>query len=131
VFQVIEERRDAYRKLVVRGGRLIGAMLVGNTTATGRLVQLFDREDPMPDDPLEVLCQLRSSVNSGPRIVCNCHKVSDDVLLDAIMNGADSIAAVGEATKAGTGCGSCKGELAQLISTCEKKRPALPMAAAN
>ena len=31
VVQVVEERRNAYRKLVVRNGRLIGAMLVGDT----------------------------------------------------------------------------------------------------
>jgi nitrite reductase (NADH) large subunit len=55
VFQVVEERRDSYRKLVIRDGRLIGAMLVGNTTATSTLVQLFDRGDRMPEDPLEVL----------------------------------------------------------------------------
>ena len=56
VLQILEERRNSYRKLIVRGGRLVGAMLVGNTAASGSLVQLFDRGDPLPDDPLEVFC---------------------------------------------------------------------------
>jgi nitrite reductase (NADH) large subunit len=116
VFQVIEERRDAYRKLVVRGGKLVGAMLVGNTTAAASLVQLFDRGDPIPDDPLEVLCTVRSSEATSDRTVCNCNKVTVGGLRLAIAQGADSVDALCAATKAGTGCGSCKGELAQLIA---------------
>src|SRR6185436_5541001 len=53
VIQVVEERRNAYRKLVVRGDSLIGATLVGHAGAAASLVQLFDRDDPLPADPLE------------------------------------------------------------------------------
>lgn len=130
VLQILEERRNSYRKLVVREGRLVGAMLVGNTAASGTLVQLFDRGDPLPDDPLEVLCTARPSAAAQNRIVCNCHKVSQSEVREAIAAGADSVEALGLATKAGTGCGSCKGELSQLLP-----RPAngvqLPVAAAS
>jgi nitrite reductase (NADH) large subunit len=121
VFQVIEERSNAYRKMVVREGRLVGAMLVGNTAATAALVQLFDRGDPMPDDPLEALCQSLTSKTNAERVICNCHKVSDRVLIEAIENGADSVAALGEQTKAGTGCGSCKADLGQLLAARVKR----------
>ena len=132
VFQVIEERRDAYRKLVVREGRLVGAMLVGNTAAAPGLVQLFDRADPMPDDPLEALCQLRSSEGAGDRMICNCNKVTATAVRHAIAQGAGSVDALGVATKAGTGCGSCKGELAQLVAAHAPKTPRLlPQAAAG
>jgi nitrite reductase (NADH) large subunit len=131
VFQVIEDRRDAYRKLVIRDGRLVGAMLVGNTKAAATLVQLFDRADPMPEDPLEALFQGHSSGVASDRIVCNCHKVSDQVLREAIAGGADSVDALGETTKAGTGCGSCKTELAQLIATRSKKTNGIALAAAS
>jgi nitrite reductase (NADH) large subunit len=126
VYQIVEERRDAYRKLIVRSGRLVGAMLVGNTNGSAALVQLYDRDDPLPDDPLEVLCQPRGAVASGPRIVCSCHKVTEATLRDAIEQGADSIAALSDATKAGTGCGSCKTELSQLIAISKKPAAALP-----
>jgi nitrite reductase (NADH) large subunit len=121
VFQIIEERRNAYRKLVVRDGRLVGAMLVGNTAAAAALVQLFDRDDALPDDPLEVLCQWRGAGGAAvERVVCNCHKVTDRALGEAIANGADSVEALCAATRAGSGCGSCKTELAQLITTLRK-----------
>lgn len=126
VVQIVEERRNAYRKLIMRGSHLVGAMLVGNTAAAAALVQLFDRGDPLPEDPLEVLCQSRSGGGTvaTERTVCNCHKVSDRALRDAIAEGADSVAALGDKTKAGTGCGSCKTELEQLCKL--SRKPAAP-----
>ncbi len=127
-FQIVEERRNAYRKLIVRGGQLVGAMLVGNTAAAAALVQLFDRGDPLPEDPLEVLCQARGTSAPLERIVCSCHKVSDKTLRAAVEGGADSLEALCAATRAGTGCGSCRSELGQLISTLKKPVPALEAA---
>jgi nitrite reductase (NADH) large subunit len=129
VFQIIEERRNAYRKVVVREGRLVGAMLVGNVAATAALVQLFDRGDPMPEDPLEVLCQSRARSAPVDRLVCNCHKVTEQALVEALAAGADSVEALGASTRAGTGCGSCKGELTQLVAT-RARKPAEATAAA-
>lgn len=128
VFQIIEERRNAYRKLVVRGQSLIGAMLVGNTASAAALVQIFDRDDPMPEDPLEVLCQIRAAGPALDRQVCNCHKVSERALNEAIDQGADSLEALAKCTKAGTGCGSCKSELTELLTL---RRPAPVLEAAS
>jgi nitrite reductase (NADH) large subunit len=122
VLQIVEERRNAYRKLVVRDGRILGAMLVGNTRAAATLVQMFDRDDLLPEDPLEVLCAgggaplVRGGAASGEeRIVCNCHGVSEAAIRVAIEGGAGSVAALGACTRAGTGCGSCQGELGALL----------------
>ena len=129
VVQIVEERRDAYRKLIIRDDRLVGAMLVGNTSATATLVQLFDRGDKVPEDPLELFCQLRAAPPSGERVVCNCNKVTEGAVCAAIAAGADSVAALGQVTRAGTGCGSCKGELAQLLATQPKKPNPLQLVA--
>jgi nitrite reductase (NADH) large subunit len=118
VIQVVETRRGSYRKLVVRGGTLVGAILVGNTEAAAGLVQIFDRGDLLPDDPLEALCS-GASFASGverDRAVCNCHKVGSAQLREAIEAGATTVEAIGAVTKAGTGCGSCKTELTQLLA---------------
>lgn len=130
VLQIVEERACSYRKLIMRDGRLVGAMLVGNTGATAALVQLFDREDPMPSDPLQVLCSTDRLATPGARMICTCHKVSELALEQAVAAGADSISALGAATKAGTGCGSCKSELAQIITRVGNKTP-LPLVAAS
>jgi nitrite reductase (NADH) large subunit len=54
---------------------------------------------------------------NAERVVCTCNKVTETAVRAAIADGADSIAALGQCTRAGTGCGSCKGELQQLLTT--------------
>jgi assimilatory nitrate reductase catalytic subunit len=50
-------------------------------------------------------------------IVCACHGVDRDAITRAIADGRlDSVEAVGRATRAGTGCGSCIPELNALLS---------------
>lgn len=114
--QVIEERDFTYRKLVLRGRQLIGAMFVGNVGSAAALVQTFDRGDPIPEDPLELLCNvLVAGAGGGDRTICNCLKVSEATIVGCVKDGAGSVEAVTERCKAGSGCGSCKTEIARLV----------------
>jgi nitrite reductase (NADH) large subunit len=130
VLQIVQDRKDAYRKLIVRDRRLVGAILVGDTAAAGSLVQYFDRGDPLPEDPLELLCRITAAPDPATRIICNCNKVTEGQICEAVAQGADTIEAVGAATKACTGCGSCKTEVAQIIARAPKGNP-LPLVAAS
>ncbi|WP_108815093.1 nitrate reductase [Loktanella sp. Alg231-35] len=56
--------------------------------------------------------------------VCACFNVGRNTLLAAVTNGAHSVAALGDATCAGTNCGSCKPELTALLAQAQ-----IPMAA--
>lgn len=114
--QIVEERDFAYRKLVLRGRQLVGAMFVGNVSNAASLVQMFDRGDPMPENPLEVLCSGVGAAGGGDRTICNCFKVTESTIVSCVQDGADSVEAVTEQTKAGSGCGSCKTEVARLIT---------------
>jgi bacterioferritin-associated ferredoxin len=46
---------------------------------------------------------------------CICHAVTDDEVAAAVGMGATTVEAVGKATDAGTGCGSCQDHLEDLI----------------
>ncbi len=118
VLEVVEQRRSTYRKLIMREGKLVGAMLVGNTGAAASLVQLFDRGDALPADPLEALCptMVATAVAPGERVVCTCNKVTEGAIAACIAGGCDSVEAVGVATRAGTGCGSCKNDIGRLVT---------------
>ena len=48
--------------------------------------------------------------------VCACFNVGRNTLISAIANGAGTVVALGQATCAGTNCGSCKPELQSLIA---------------
>jgi nitrite reductase (NADH) large subunit len=127
VLEVVEQRRSAYRKLVLRDGKLVGAMLVGNTAAAASLVQAFDRGDAMPADPLEALCptMVAAPAAVGERLVCTCNKVTEAGIKEAIASGCVTVEALGSATRAGTGCGSCKNELTRLVARHAPPRPPL------
>jgi len=46
---------------------------------------------------------------------CICNAVTDEQVVSAIDLGAETVEAVGEATRAGTTCGSCQDHLEDLI----------------
>ena len=50
---------------------------------------------------------------------CKCKNVSIETIVEAVKNGADTVEKVEEVTKAGTGCGRCKGIISNII---ENKR---------
>jgi nitrite reductase (NADH) large subunit len=59
-------------------------------------------------------------MTSAERTICNCHKVTQSAVLISIAAGADSVEAVGESTRAGTGCGSCRNDVAALVKVHRK-----------
>jgi nitrite reductase (NADH) large subunit len=118
VIQVIEERKAIYRKLIVRGGRLIGAMLVGNSDAAAALIRMYERGDPLPANRLDVFASPEREAHAAAGAwgaVCTCHGVSEETLRAAIRSGCRTLADLMAKTKAGSGCGSCRGQLASLI----------------
>jgi bacterioferritin-associated ferredoxin len=54
---------------------------------------------------------------------CICRAVTTDTVNAAIDGGAATVQAVARATRAGTGCGTCRERLRDLI---EDRRPACP-----
>lgn len=50
-------------------------------------------------------------------LVCHCHRVNDRTIRAAARGGARTCEEVGEACRAGTGCGGCKPAIAGLIVT--------------
>jgi nitrite reductase (NADH) large subunit len=118
VVQVIEERRGVYRKLILRDGRLAGAVLVGDSDSAAMIVQRFDRGDPMPRNPVDVFCSVKAFTGADGAIskeLCNCNRVSEETVLNAIDAGSDTVEMLRRDTHAGTGCGSCVGRLSELL----------------
>ena len=115
VIQIIEDRRGIYRKLVIRDGRLAGAVVVGEADSAPALARWFDRADTLPPNRLDVFCSPDVSTAAADPEICNCHHVTEATLVGAIRDGCTTLPQLAAATKAGTGCGSCRGDLARLI----------------
>jgi nitrite reductase (NADH) large subunit len=111
-----EPSRGVYQKLIVRDNQLVGAILLGDTEAASSLVQLFDRQTPLPDRRADLLFPSSgsASLSAEPQAladdtqVCNCNGVSKAAIVASVQAGKRTLGAVCGATRAGTGCGSCK-----------------------
>jgi nitrite reductase (NADH) large subunit len=117
-----EPSRGVYKKLIVRDGQLAGAILLGEAATAPMLLQAFDRASLLPENRAELLFPLASdtavtSLLDAPdeMQVCNCNGVSKGAILHAVKGGCRSLKALCDATRAGTGCGSCKSQVNELL----------------
>jgi nitrite reductase (NADH) large subunit len=115
---VVAADGDSYRKLVVEQGRAAGAVLVGDTRGAELLVDAV-RNGRTVDDPLGLLHEAsRASAADLPdgAQVCNCNGVCKGEIVEAIRHGGlGSTAEVVASTRAGSGCGSCKPVVSELL----------------
>jgi nitrite reductase (NADH) large subunit len=118
-----EPSRGVYKKLIVRENKLAGAILLGETDTAGVLTQMFMGGTTVSPRRADLLFGTSSgapvlSVFDLPdhAQICNCNGVTKGQIKEAIMIGkCHSVSKVGACTKAGSGCGSCKSLVAQLI----------------
>ena len=52
-------------------------------------------------------------------MICACHQVTEYDIVEAVKSGADTVEAVGDCSKAGTGCGSCIPEIKRVMASCD------------
>jgi len=80
------------------------------------LVELFAAEALGPQDRTALLIGRAPGriVEAGP-MVCACLGVRAARIAAAAAAGADTLEAIGEATGAGSNCGSCRPEIARLL----------------
>ncbi len=123
-----DPEKGIYKKIVLRERRLQGAILLGTPDVGGRLTRKFKEEEIISESPLDLLMEpnsrdaLLESSGDGEMLnltedtqICNCHEVCKAKIVEAIQSGKHSVAAIGEFTRAGTGCGTCQPLLDQLI----------------
>ncbi|MGH3830855.1 MAG: nitrite reductase large subunit NirB [Pseudonocardiaceae bacterium] len=116
-------RRGVYKSVVVREGKLVGATLLGDTGKVAFLTQAFDRALPLPEERVELLFELAAPDNNQGAAdmddhvqVCNCNGVRKGDLVGCARAGTTSVAAVMAATRAGKGCGACKGLVGDIVA---------------
>jgi nitrite reductase (NADH) large subunit len=118
----VEHARGIYKKLLVREGRLAGAILLGDTSRGAQLLQLFDRAQEVPDSRAELL--FPATVGGGETKVeampddaqiCNCNGVSKGQLVAAVNGGCRTLKTLCQTTRAGLGCGSCKAQVQAVL----------------
>ncbi|MCS7271838.1 MAG: (2Fe-2S)-binding protein [Gemmataceae bacterium] len=116
VLQVLQPQRRIYCKLIVRHGRLAGAILVGDTTAAASLSRRLIRGDLLPHNRLDLLASpYRGGLEEDEEVICHCYQLSQQQVQQAIRQGCHTLAELSSRTGAGTGCGGCRGRLTHLL----------------
>jgi ferredoxin-nitrate reductase len=111
-------RTGVYRKLVLAGDRLAGAVLVGDTTRARELSALLQTGGPCPPHVLDPAVAFEPLEAADTDVVCSCNAITRGSILEAIRGGGlTSVAQVARATRASTGCGSCSRDVEGLLES--------------
>ena len=112
-----DERIEVYKRLIVSadGKKLLGAVLVGDSSDYDNLLQYFLNDIDLPADPETLILpynagdapSLGVSVLPAGATICSCHNVSKGDIVAAMDAGFCSLADVKSETKAASGCGGC------------------------
>ena len=123
----LDENIPVYKKLVVSNDnkKLLGAVLVGDTTDYSNLLQLMLNNMDLPEHPDTLI--LPEHAGSKPTMgvdalpdsaqICSCFDVTKEKIINAINAGCHTVAAIKAQTKAGTGCGGCIPLVTQILNT--------------
>ncbi|PEQ12407.1 nitrite reductase large subunit [Novosphingobium sp. PC22D] len=121
--------RGVYKRVVVRDGKLIGAVLYGDTADGNWYFDLMRQESDVSDirealifgqafasggalaDPNAAVAALSAEAE-----ICGCNGVSKGKIVSCIEGGAHSVDAVRATCKASASCGQCTGLVESLLS---------------
>ncbi len=112
--------RHVYKKLVVRDGCLVGALLLGDLATAGTVTQHFDRQTPLPADRISLLVAPRraTAVHEDADTVCTCNAVTAGQIR---QSGCHTVAEVALKTRATTGCGTCTSLVKTLLAPAHER----------
>jgi nitrite reductase (NADH) large subunit len=126
-----DEAAGVYKKLVVSGDRkyLLGAILLGDASDYGTLLQMALNPLPLPEHPEDLILPSRAPSSKGigiellpdTALICSCNSVSKGAICAAIAGGCTSLGSLKKQTKAATSCGGC-GPLAKQILDAELRK---------
>jgi assimilatory nitrate reductase electron transfer subunit len=125
VIRFSDSSRGIYQKLVVRDGRLTGAILLGDTRAAGTITQLFDRGAALPADRSYLLMARRDNpatvaqsptVLPGRATICQCNGITKAGICAAWQDGARDVEQISARTRAMTGCGTCRDAIEGIVA---------------
>ena len=116
---VLEDRGAGVRRAILyEAGRAIGLLFVSREPlADSRDFLCAEFEKAGAEDARALLAgRLPGAASDGGRTICACHGVCAGQIRSAIaQHGLQSLEAVARVTKAGSGCGSCRPEIQQML----------------
>lgn len=110
-----------YLKLVTLHGVLTGFLAIGLPRTSAELLLAYERGSRLPLDRSTLLrlddpAALEATVSAGPDdLLCRCSGATHGEVAHAVQSGCMSVAEVGDACRAGTGCGGCRATIEAML----------------
>ena len=112
------EESEVYKRIIVSedNKKLLGAVMVGDTSDYGDLLQLMLNEIDLPEHPDALILPAHAGAekptlgaDSLPEsaVICSCFDVTKGKIAQAVAEGHHTIGDIKAVTGAGTGCGGC------------------------
>ena len=123
VAQWADPEHGRYVKIVSQSGILVGFVSVGMPRTAAELTLLFERGSELPADRSILLRfdgpdyvpSAAADAFALDATVCWCNGVSVGAIAESAALGNATIACISSATRAGTGCGGCKGRIGDVL----------------
>lgn len=119
--ELSDPARGIFRLAVFSGNTLSALLFIAPSRAQlpqAEALQALFSENASTQDRLSLLAGKIGNALPAQKIICVCHQVSEPDIRGAIRaRRLSDVAGVGAATKAGTNCGSCKGDIATILRT--------------
>ncbi len=122
VVRFSEPGRGIYKSAIVRDGKLVGATLLGDMGKVSFLMQAFDRGSVLPEERVQLLfdlggppAQVSAAELPDDVQICNCNGVTKGDIKACVAAGERTLRGVAAKTRAGSGCGSCKAQVLDIV----------------
>jgi len=118
----IDKAKRYYKKCIIHHDKLVGAILIGDKSEFQEFRELISKKIELSEKRLQLL---RSGNKTEPvlgRVVCSCNGVGLDNLRNKIAAGCTDFKRLCSSTGAGTGCGSCKPEVMNILTECVQEK---------
>ena len=122
VVQFSEPKQGTYKKLIIRDGRLMGGILLGDSGKAAYLLHAFESDAQLPDERIHLLFDIgsapkRVTLDQIPldAQICNCEKINKGTIVECVKSGLRTVEEVKAATRAGLACGSCAAMVGEIV----------------
>lgn len=111
----IDQSMRYYKKCIIKDDRMVGAILMGDKTEFAEFRNLIENKLELSEKRMQLLRSGRRSEPVIGKLVCSCNQVGEGNLETLISHGHRSLQSVCDNSGAGSGCGSCKPEIQQIL----------------
>ncbi|MGZ4160734.1 MAG: nitrite reductase large subunit NirB [Neobacillus sp.] len=122
--KVFDDQEGIYKKIVLRGNKLVGAVLFGDSGDGNRLFSMIQKQADISDTMKVSILQPLGQETGGSlvaamgdeEIICGCNGVSKGGIIQAIQQkGCSSVDEIKACTSASRSCGGCKPLVAEVL----------------